>query len=98
MARQVHRYLCDVLEEMRTANKSRNYSYFKALIEEVQILGNRMEAALDEKKDCEFYHDKGKELQMANEKLTAKKEKLTKQIQSLKKQLKQLKKEINTGA
>ena len=84
MSRHIHRYLCDVLEEMRTADKGKNYSYMAALIEEVQVLGNRMEAALEEKQDCEYYHILGKKLEEANEKLEAEKEKLTAEVASLK--------------
>ena len=94
MSRYVHRYLCDVLEEMRVADKGRNYSYLGALIEEVQVLGNRMEAALGEKQDCEFYHDKANALKEEFEKLKAEKEKLTAQVASLKGQRDRLKKEV----
>jgi len=45
------RYICTVLEEMRTAHKSHNYSYLLGLIDECQVLANRMEAALSEKSD-----------------------------------------------
>lgn len=44
-----NRYLCDILEEIRVANKTRNYSYLKGLVEEVQVIGNRMEAGLYDK-------------------------------------------------
>lgn len=44
-----HRYLCEVLDEMRLANKTRNFSYIEGLIEEVQLMGNRMEAGLYDK-------------------------------------------------
>jgi vacuolar-type H+-ATPase subunit E/Vma4 len=44
---QADRYICDILQEMRTCHKSRNYSYLPALIEEVQCLANRMETALE---------------------------------------------------
>ena len=40
------RTMCDALEEMRQASKSKNYSYIDGLIEEVQAMGNRMEAGL----------------------------------------------------
>ena len=40
------RTMCDVLEEMRQASKSKNYSYIDGLVEEVQSMGNRMEAGL----------------------------------------------------
>jgi hypothetical protein len=39
--------MCDVLEEMRAASKAKNYSYIDGLIEEVQSMGNRMEAGLE---------------------------------------------------
>jgi len=51
------RYLCDVLEEMRKLHKTRNYSPLLGLVEEVQTLANRMEAALGEKKDYNYWHD-----------------------------------------
>jgi hypothetical protein len=41
------RTMCDVLEEMRAASKAKNYSYIDGLIEEVQSMGNRMEAGLE---------------------------------------------------
>ncbi len=43
------RYLCDVFEEMRTCDKTRNFSYMPGLIEEAQVLANRMEASLHDK-------------------------------------------------
>lgn len=55
-----HRYLCSVLEEMRTCYKSRNFSYLLGLIEEAQVLGERMESALGEKGDLESWHKKAK--------------------------------------
>ena len=54
------RYLCDVLEEMRKCHKTRNFAPMLGLIEEAQTLGNRMEAALGEKKDLERWHDEAK--------------------------------------
>jgi hypothetical protein len=47
------RTMCDVLEEMRQASKSRNYSYIDGLIEEVQTMGNRMESGLERYKSME---------------------------------------------
>ena len=55
-----HRYVCDVLEEMRKCDKVRNYSIMLSLIEEVQTLVNRMEAGLGEKSDHEVWHKKAK--------------------------------------
>lgn len=47
----VNRTLCDVLEAIRTCNKTHNYSYLMSLVEEAQMLGNKMEAALWDQKD-----------------------------------------------
>ena len=47
------RTICDVLEEMRKCNETRNYAPMSSLIEEVQIMGNRMEAKLSDRRD---YH------------------------------------------
>ena len=47
----IHRTLCDVLKDMRTCSKTKNYAPLDSLIEEAQMMGNRMEAGLDEQKD-----------------------------------------------
>lgn len=41
------RTLCDVLQEMRKAYETRNFSYLLGLIEEAQSMGSRMEGALE---------------------------------------------------
>jgi uncharacterized protein YlxW (UPF0749 family) len=46
-----NRYICDVLDEMRTCQKMHNYSYLLSLVEEVQTMANRMEASLHDKRD-----------------------------------------------
>lgn len=48
-----HRNLCDVLREMRQCVKTLNFSPLQSLIEEAQMLGNRMEAALENQKDLQ---------------------------------------------
>ncbi len=53
-----NRTLCNVLDEMRKANKTRNYSSLLGLIEEAQSMGNRMESALYDKLDVEDYEEK----------------------------------------
>lgn len=45
----LNRTLCDVLEDMRRCYKTRNFSPILALIEEAQIMGNSMEAAIGDK-------------------------------------------------
>ena len=47
----LNRTLCDVLQEMRVCNRVRNYSILTSLIEEAQIMGNRMESKLYERKN-----------------------------------------------
>ena len=75
----VNRYLCDVFDEMRTADKTKNYSYLVGLIEEAQVLGNRMEAALYEQKQSERLHreikEKKKELKAVEKDLKENQEK-----------------------
>jgi len=51
-----NRTVCAVLEEMRKIHETRNYSYLLALIEEVQSLANRMEAALEDKRDVKRWN------------------------------------------
>lgn len=58
------RYICTVLEEMRKCNEQRNYAPLLSQIEEIQILGNRMEAALELNKrmrDADTYKENLKE-------------------------------------
>ena len=72
------RYLCDVLEEMRTCNKTRNYAVILSLIEEAQTLANRMEASLGDRKDFQFWHRKFKEEKSEYKKLLKETNKLRK--------------------
>lgn len=71
-----HRYVCDVLEEMRKCDKTRNYAVLPALLEEVQTLVNRMEAALGEKGDLESWHEKAKKEKKEYKRLLKKTNKL----------------------
>ena len=80
----VNRYLCDVLEDMRKCFETLNFAPMKSLIEEAQILGNRMEAGLGDKRDLvklgEERHklkQEYKRLQKLVEELKAEKEKLS---------------------
>lgn len=71
-----NRYICSVFEEMREAHKSRNYSYLKGLIEEAQVLANRMEAAISTKNDVKYMEKRAKKLKKDIERLEEKKEEL----------------------
>lgn len=46
-----NRYVCDVFEDMRKCAETQNYSMMRGLIEEGQIMANRMESALSDRKD-----------------------------------------------
>ena len=48
---EMNRVICNVFEEMRKANETRNYSYLEGLIEEAQSMANRMESAIFDMKD-----------------------------------------------
>ena len=65
----INRMMCDVLEEMRVCVKTVNFSYLLGLIEELQTLGNRMEAKLFDIKDFERLHDDIKDLKKKKKKL-----------------------------
>jgi hypothetical protein len=64
-----NRTLCTVLEEMRECFKTYNFSPMLGLIEEVQIIGNRMESGLEQKRDYYRLVDDCKELEQKLKKL-----------------------------
>ena len=45
------RTLCDVLEEMRSCHKTLNFAPMLSLIEEAQIMGDRRESGLGQKRE-----------------------------------------------
>lgn len=49
----VNRTLCDVLQDMRKCFETRNFTSLIGLIEEAQIMGNKMESGLYDKTDVE---------------------------------------------
>ena len=59
----LNRSICGVLEEMRSCNETKNYSYLLGLIEEAQSMANKMESKIDLIKDFEDLKDKYKELE-----------------------------------
>lgn len=71
-----HRTVCSVLEAMRKAYETRNFSHLLGLIEEAQVMVDRMEAALSDQKDVR--------------QLTEKRSNLRKEVNELKKQAKAL--------
>ena len=51
------RFICTVLDEMRKCNETRNYAPLLSQIEEIQILANRMESALEESDELRLGDD-----------------------------------------
>ena len=72
------RTFCSILEEIRALDKSKNYGSLLGLVEELQTIGNRMEAALDDAKHIEDLRDDRKKLEKEIKELETKKEKLKK--------------------
>lgn len=64
-----NRYVCDVLKEMRECLKTNNFSYLDGLIEETQVLVNRMESKLHDYKDAKYDEDRIKKLKLEKKKL-----------------------------
>jgi hypothetical protein len=69
----LNRYVCDVLDEMRTSVKTLNFAMIPSLIEEVQTMANRMEMALSDMKDLKLLKeaivDKKEELDSLKDKI-----------------------------
>ena len=63
------RYICTVIEEIRVCIKKLNFSPISSLIEEVQILANRMEAALEVKGDIKSLYEDLRKLKDARKSL-----------------------------
>ena len=77
----LNRYVCEVLEEMRTCTKTLNFAIIPSLIEEVQTMVNRMEMTLSDMKDLESLKDTIREKKEELEKI----EKILKKIAKKKK-------------
>ena len=75
----LNRYVCEVLDDMRTCTKTLNFALIPSLIEEVQLMVNRMEMALHDMKDLQHLKDviveKKEELAKLEKKLEKKKKK-----------------------
>lgn len=76
----INRYLCSVLDDMRKCCETLNFAPMKSLIEEAQILGNRMEAGLGDKRDLI--------------KMNVEHSELRKKIKALRKEVKDLEKKL----
>ena len=61
MFRGLNRYMCQVLDELRDITKvsgltKREQNLILSLVEEIQVMGNRMEAKLNDVKDLHDIH------------------------------------------
>lgn len=56
-----NRYVCDVLEEIRTAVKVGRIDMIPGLVEEIQTMANRMEAKLSDYSNMGFELHRGQE-------------------------------------
>jgi len=65
-----NRTMCEALEEMRQCYKSRNFAYLLGLIEEIQSMGNQMEAAIQDISDIESLKEERDRLHKEKNKLT----------------------------
>jgi uncharacterized protein (DUF3084 family) len=82
-----NRYYCSALDECRVALGKLsifNLWYFKKqlamLLEELQVYGNRMEAAIQDKADMHRYHDEAKKVHVELKALRMEKEELEVEI------------------
>jgi hypothetical protein len=82
----MNRFVCEVLEEMRTCVKTMNFSYLAGLIEEVQVIANRMEAALGDNRDYLLYMERLHKAKQAAKEAEA----ISKGLDALKHERKQL--------
>ena len=68
-----NRLLCEVLEEMRKCYESRNFAHLLGLVEEAQMMANRMEAGLQDHKDLmslsKQRHELSEEVRKLNDQL-----------------------------
>lgn len=81
----LNRYICDVLEEMRTSVKTLNFAMIPSLIEEVQTMANRMEMALSDMKDLKVLKEEIVDKKEEYETLKDKIRKIEKKIEKKKK-------------
>jgi peptidoglycan hydrolase CwlO-like protein len=70
------RTACDVLEEMRKCNETRNYCSLVGLIEELQGMCNRMEAGLGDKRQVAQMREDRESLKSEIKKLEKQKKEL----------------------
>ena len=75
-----NRYFCTVIDEMRACYKTRNFSIVMGLLEELQSIGNRMEAKCGDISDRNNYLDEVKKLKREIKDLKRKRDKLKRKV------------------
>lgn len=70
----LNRTICDVIAEVLKCHKTRNYSMLPSLMQEMQLMADRMEAALSDLKDLESLRQEIKKAKNELKKLEDKKE------------------------
>ena len=77
-----NRFYCTVIDEMRACYKTRNFSPILGLLEELQSIGNRMEAKCGDISEYNSYLDKAKELKREIKELKRKRDKLQRKVEA----------------
>jgi hypothetical protein len=80
----LNRTLCDIIDDARTCDKTKNYGPLMSLLQELQIRGNRMEAALGDLKGIKNMSEEWHKMKQKLKKLQNE----VKQLQEKKKSLK----------
>lgn len=62
---------CSIIEDLKSCFKSRNFSYMLGLLEELQYAGDKMEAALEGKRDIQDWSERRSNLDREIENLEA---------------------------
>jgi hypothetical protein len=70
-----------VIDEMRACYKTRNFSIVMGLLEELQSIGNRMEAKCGDISDRNNYLDEKKKLKQEIKDLKRKRDKLKRRVE-----------------
>jgi|SaaInlV_150m_DNA_2_1039686.scaffolds.fasta_scaffold11222_2 peptidoglycan hydrolase CwlO-like protein len=78
-----NRYFCTVIDEMRSCYKTRNFSIVMGLLEELQSIGNRMEAKCGDINDANRYLDDVRNLKREIKSLKRNRDKLNRKIEKL---------------
>jgi len=86
-----NRTLCEVLDDMRNCTKTMNFGHLLGLIEEAQVLGNRMEAGLSDQSDYREMNEALHKLKKEYKPLRDKVNKLRKEKEELESEIKEIK-------